>query len=227
VFAFALAVMIVATLVPAIRAARQSTVTALNDSARTPRRRERAIRLTAHLPVPLLLGMRLAVRRPRRLLLNAVSIAVTTSGLVAVMTYRATWGTWRADSGVTQATTVISAMLVILAAVNVAFISWTTALEARHTAALARALGATPDQITTGLAAAQLIPALFGALLGIPGGIAFYEIPETGGPTTLPSPLWLLAMMVVILLVIATLNLVPTRIGIRRPVADALRTEAA
>jgi putative ABC transport system permease protein len=226
VVAFALTVAILATLVPAIRAARQSTVAALNDSARTPRRRGIAIRLTAHLPTPLLLGVRLAARRPRRLLLNALSIAVTTSGLVTVMTYHATSGKWLADPGMTQATTIISAMLVILAAVNATFIAWTTALDARHTAALARALGATPDQITTGLAAAQLIPAVIGALLGIPGGIALYEIPKTGGTTTLPSPLWLLAMVVVILFVIALLSLVPTRIGMRRPVTEALQTEA-
>jgi ABC-type antimicrobial peptide transport system permease subunit len=127
----------------------------------------------------------------------------------------------------TQATTIISAMLIVLAAVNATFIAWTTALDARHTAALARALGATPDQITAGLTAAQLIPALIGALLGIPGGIALYDIPKTGGTTTVPSPLWLLAMVAVILLVIAILSLVPTRIGIRRPVAEALRTETA
>jgi putative ABC transport system permease protein len=227
VVAFALAVAILATLVPAIRAARQSTVAALNDSARTPRRRETAIRLTAHLPAPLLLGVRLAIRRPRRLLLNALSIAVTTSGLVTVMTYHATSGKWLADPGMTQATTIISAMLIILAAVNATFIAWTTALDARHTAALARALGATPKQITTGLAAAQLIPALIGALLGIPGGIALYEIPTTSGTTTLPSPLWLLAMVVAILFGIAMLSLVPTRIGTSRSVAEALQPDAA
>ncbi len=227
VVAFALAVAIVATFVPAIRAARQSTVAALNDAARTPRRRETAIRLTAHLPAPLLLGVRLAVRRPRRLVLSALSVAVTTSGLVTVMTYHATSGTWLADPGMTQATTVISAMLIILAAVNATFIAWTTALDARHAAALARALGATPNQITAGLTAAQLIPAVIGAVLGIPGGIAVYEIPKTSGTTTLPSPLWLLAMVAAILLVIAMLSLVPTWIGIRRPVAEALQTAAA
>jgi ABC-type lipoprotein release transport system permease subunit len=227
VVALALTVAIVATLVPAIRAARQSTVAALNDSARIPRRRETATRLTAHLPAPLLLGVRLMVRRPRRLLLNALSIGVTTSGLVAVMTFHATSGKWLADPGMTQATTVISAMLIILAAVNAAFISWTTALDARHTAALARALGASPDQVTTGLAAAQLIPTLIGALVGIPGGIALYQIPKTGGPTTLPSPLSLLAMVVAILLVIATLSLLPIRTGIHRPIAEVLRTESA
>jgi ABC-type lipoprotein release transport system permease subunit len=227
VIAFALGVAAVATLVPGIRAARQSTVVALNDGARTPRRRERAIRLTAHLPVPLLLGVRLAMRRPRRMVLNTLSIAVTTSGLVTVMTYRATAGTWLADPVMTQATTVISLMLIILAAVNAVFVSWTTALDARHTAALARALGATVHQITSGLTAAQLIPALIGALLGIPGGIVLYETLKSSGPTTLPSPLWLIAMVVGINAIIAGLSLVPSRIGIRRPVAETLQTETA
>ena len=48
-----------ATLVPAVRAARTSTVSALADAARPPRRRARLIALSARLPVPLLLGLRL------------------------------------------------------------------------------------------------------------------------------------------------------------------------
>src|SRR6266536_1266076 len=80
VVALALAVAIVATFVPAVRAARQSTVAALDDSARVPRRRAAVIRLSAHLPAALLLGARLAVRRPRRLLLSVFSVAVTASG---------------------------------------------------------------------------------------------------------------------------------------------------
>jgi hypothetical protein len=110
---------------------------------------------------------------------NALSIAVTTSGLVAVMTFHATSGTWLADPGMTRATTIISVTHVILAAVNATFISWTTALDARH-AALARALGATPNQIVFGLMTAHLIPVLIGAMLGIPGGIALYQIPKDG-----------------------------------------------
>ena len=77
-------------------------------------------------------------------------------------------------AGVAQATTVIAVMLVSLAAVNAAFVAWTTVLDTRHSAALARALGATSEQITSGLSGAQLLPALLGALLGIPGGIGFY-----------------------------------------------------
>jgi putative ABC transport system permease protein len=58
--------------------------------------------------------------------------------------------------------------------------AWTTALDARRPAALARALGATPAQVTTGLSVAQLLPALAGALLGIPGGIGINDAESMG-----------------------------------------------
>jgi ABC-type lipoprotein release transport system permease subunit len=227
VVAMALAVAIVATFVPAIRAARQSTVTALEDSARAPRRRAAVIRLSAHLPTPLLLGVRLAVRRPRRLLLSVFSVAITASGLVAVLVLHATAAGWSLGPQLARATTIVSVMLVVLAAVNAVFIGWTTALEARHPAALARALGATPKQITTGLSAAQLLPALVGALLGIPGGIGIYDAAKNGGATTIPPALWLVVMVVVTLLAVAVLTAVPASVGARRPVAEVLQAEAA
>jgi ABC-type lipoprotein release transport system permease subunit len=225
--ALALGVATVATLVPAIRASRQSTVTALNDSARGPRRRDAVIRFSGHLPVPLLLGVLLAARRPRRLLLSVFSVAVTVSGLVTVMIVHATSARFALGPGVAQATTVISVMLVVLTAVNAAFIAWTTLLDARHSAALARALGATPKQITAGLTGAQLLPALLGSLLGIPAGIGFYTVAKTGpGVTALPSPLSLVALVVAILIVIAVFIAIPTRLGVHQPVAQILQTGA-
>jgi putative ABC transport system permease protein len=186
------------------------------------------IRLSAHLPGTLLFGVRLAFRRPRRLLLSVFSVAVTTSGVVAVLILHATSATWSLGLQVTRATTVISVMLIVLAAVNAIFIAWTTALEARHPAALARALGATPEQVTIGLSVAFLPSALLGALLGIPGGIAIYEVAKSGGEaTTLPSALWLLVMVVVTVLVITLLTAIPTRMGARRSVAEVLQAEAA
>jgi ABC-type lipoprotein release transport system permease subunit len=155
-----------------------------------------------------------------------LSVAVTTSGLVAVLILRATSATWSLGPQVTRATTIISVMLVLLAAVNAVFIAWTTAIDARHPTALARALGATPAQITTGLSVALLPPALLGALLGIPGGIGIYAAPKKGGPTALPSALWLVGMVVLTLLIIAVLTAVPTRIGARRAVAEVLQAEA-
>lgn len=227
VLALALAVAILATFVPAIRAARQSTVAALNDSARPPRRRAWVIELSARLPAPLLLGVRLAARRPRRLVLSIFSIAVTTSGLVTVLIIHATASNWSLGPQVMRVTTIISSMLIALAAVNAIFIAWTTALDARHSAALARALGATSQQITTGLTTAQLLPALVGVLLGIPGGIAIYNNPNHTGATALPPALWTVATIVLTLLAIAALTAVPTRISARRAVADVLQAEAA
>lgn len=227
VVAVALAVAIVATFVPAIRAARQSTAAALDDAARPPRRSAAMIRLSSHFPAALLLGARLAVRRPRRLLLSVFSVAVTTSGVVAVLILHATSATWSLGPQVAEATTMISIMLILLAAINAIFIAWTTALEARHPAALARALGATPQQITTGLSVAFLPSALLGALLGIPGGIGIYDAAKSGGTTTLPSALWLAVMVVLTLLVITALTAIPTGIGARRSVAEVLQSEAA
>ena len=226
VVALALAVAVAATFVPAIRAARKSTVAALEDAARAPRRHSAVVRLSAHLPAPLLLGVRLAVRRPRRLLLSAFSIAVTTSGLVVVLIWHATAGSFL-GARVTQATTIISVMLVILAGVNTVFIAWTTALDTRRPAALARALGTTPGQITAGLSAAQLLPALAGGLLGIGGGIAIYEGPRNGAGTATVLPVASIAVLVAgILLAVAVLTAIPARIGARRAVADALQADS-
>ncbi|MEN3362585.1 MAG: putative transport system permease protein [Mycobacteriales bacterium] len=228
VVALALAVAVLATFAPAVRAAGQSTVAALNDSARQPRRRATVIKLSAHLPAPLLLGARLAARRPRRLLLSTFSVAVTTSGLVLVailVTHASTAGKYL-DPRVTQATTIISVMLAVLAAVNAVFVAWTTALDTRHPAALARALGATPGQITIGLSTAQLLPALLGTLLGIPGGIGIYAAAKNGpDPLTLPPAWWFASLSLATLLIIAVLTAVPTRIGARRPAAQILQAE--
>ena len=64
-----------------MRAARTSTVSALADAARPPRRTGWLIAISARLPVPLLLALRVAARRPRRVVLAVVSIAITVSGI--------------------------------------------------------------------------------------------------------------------------------------------------
>jgi putative ABC transport system permease protein len=83
VIAVALAVAAAATLVPAMRAARTSTVRALADSARPPRRGAWTIAISARLPAALLLGLRITGRRPRRVVLSVVSIAITATGIAA------------------------------------------------------------------------------------------------------------------------------------------------
>jgi hypothetical protein len=85
----ALAVAVLATLAPATQAARTSTVSALADSARPPRRGAMLVALSTRLPVPLLFGVRLAARRPQRLVLGILSVAVTVAGIVAILIERA------------------------------------------------------------------------------------------------------------------------------------------
>ena len=224
VVALSLAVAIVATFVPAVRAARQSTLTSLNNSARPPRRNVALTTLSAHLPPTLLLGVRLVARRPRRLVLTVFSVAVTTSGLVAVMIVRTRSAMWSLGPQVARATSIITIMLIVLAAVNAVFIAWTTALETRAPTTLARALGATPGQITAGPALAFLPPALLGAVLGIAGGTGIFEAARSGpGHTALPPTMSLAALVGLTGIVIAVLTCIPTRISARRPVADMIR----
>src|SRR5262249_25704439 len=87
VVAAAVAGALAATPVPPLRAARPGAVGAMADAARAPRRRAVLIRASARLPVPLLFGLRLVARRPRRAILGAVSIAVTVTGVVAVLAF--------------------------------------------------------------------------------------------------------------------------------------------
>ena len=233
----ALAVAAVATLLPAVRAARTSTVPALADAARPPRRRGWLVALSARLPVPLLLALRLAGRRPRRVLLSVFSVAVTVSGIVAVLIVHAHddqrygAGAALADPRIVrlnQVMMVFTVALVALAAVNALLITWAMVVDARRSSAVARALGATPGQVSAGLSGAQMLPALAGALLGIPGGFGLVEavaVRKTGSAIITPPMWWLAATVIGTVVVVAVLTAVPARIGTRRSVASVLQAE--
>jgi ABC-type antimicrobial peptide transport system permease subunit len=238
VAAAALAVALAATLVPAIRAARISTIRALADAARPPRRRAALIAAAARLPVPLLLGLRLAARRPRRAVLSAASIAITVTTIVAVLAFRQYARNAQHGYGLSglanpqtardsQVLLAITVALVILAAINAIFIAWATVVDARRPSALSRALGATPEQVTTGLSATQLLPALPGAILGIPLAIGLDAAVSSGQALPIPPAWQLLAVVLATLLVVAGLTAIPARIGARRPVAEILQSELA
>ena len=239
VVGLAVVVALAATLLPAIRAARSSTVDALNDVARPPRRRRKLIGLSNRLPVPALFGLRLVARRPRRALLSAANIAVTVTGIVAVLTFHA-YADDRLSgaSAVTaaglsdpvinrdeQMLTVITVMLVTLAVLNALFTTWATVLDARHSSALMRALGARARQVTSGLVVAQVLSALPGAILGVPLGFGLFTAAVHGG--ALPPKSWLVATVIGTLIAMASLTVVPAQLGTRQPVAEVLASEAA
>ena len=77
-----------------------------------------------------------------------------------------------------------------------------------------------------GLAITQVIPALPGAILGLPLGLGLYKV-AAHGVSGLPPVLWLVAAVLGTVVVVAALTSVPARIGLRRPVAEMLQTEAA
>jgi putative ABC transport system permease protein len=108
----------------------------------------------------------------------------------------------------------------MLAAVTIITITWTTALEARPTMAVARTLGATPGQITAGLSTAQLLPTVPGAVIGIPLGVVL------SGGVIMPPAWWLFTATFVLLLVTAALTALPARLAARRSVARTLSAEA-
>jgi ABC-type lipoprotein release transport system permease subunit len=236
VTAVALGVVVIACCVPVVHAARTSTVRALADAGRPPRRTAWLIAASARLPVPLLLGFRVAARRPRRVVLSTASIFVTVTGIVAVLAARAVnnqdaqlvGGTDPGNDRLNQVLLVITVTLLALAAVNAIFVTWATALDAKHSSALARALGATPQQVSTGLSVAQVLPALVGSVLGIAGGLALFAGVGGGGDGVTGPPLWqLLAVVPLTVLGVAALTTIPARLGARRPTAEILQAELA
>jgi ABC-type antimicrobial peptide transport system permease subunit len=239
VVGLAIVVSLAATLVPAIRAARGSTVDALNDVGRPPKRRGALIRMSGRLPIPALFGLRLVARRPRRAILSGANVAVTVTGLVAVIAFHGyANGKLKGSSALTagglsdpvvnrdeQMLAIITIMLVTLAVLNALFTTWATVLDARRSSALMRALGARASQISSGLVLAQVLSALPGAILGIPLGLLLFKAAVHGG--TLPPPLWLATVLVGTPAAMAGLTIVPAGIGARQPAAEALQLEAA
>jgi ABC-type lipoprotein release transport system permease subunit len=229
----AIGVAMLASFVSAVRAARTSTVHALADSARRPRRTRWLIALSTRLPVPLLLGLRVIARRPRRVLLGVASIAVTVTGIVVVLAGHAAMASdWEGPSRLdpqadraNQVLLVITLVLIGLAAINAIVITWAAALDARHASALARALGATPGQVSAGLSAAQVLPASAGTVLGVAGGLALWA--ALSNDEAKPTYWQLLAVVAGTVLVVAALTTIPARIGARRPIAEILKAELA
>jgi putative ABC transport system permease protein len=229
------------TLVPAIRAARTSTMRSLANPARPPRRAGLVIAISARLPVPLLLGLRLAARRPGRAVLAAAGLSVTVAAVVVALWMEA--GIRGDTAQVAESlgehaitydklrlvTYVFIAALVALALVNAVLVAWTTALDNARNSALARALGASPRQVTAGLTVASLLPAVAAVAVGIPAGFAAFGAAASaaGGASNSPTPAaaGLLALLPVTLLLVAVLTTIPSHLANQRPAVEALRAD--
>jgi ABC-type transport system, involved in lipoprotein release, permease component len=233
----AVAVAVLSTLGPTLRAMRTATVPALAASAHQPRRRPRLNALSALLPTPLLLGLRLTARRPGRAVLQACSTATTVVAITALLAVHAQRERGYGLDGSTALPNLrglhdrrlmiaITVLLIALAIVNILTFTWTTAMEARATMAIVRTLGATPGQVAAGLSAAQLLPSLPGAVLGVPLGFLMYLSFRVGN--TIPPRLsWMAGVALATLVVTAALTVLPARLAARRSVAATLSAETA
>jgi energy-coupling factor transporter ATP-binding protein EcfA2 len=81
------------------------------------------------------------------------------------------------------------------------------------------------EQVTAGLSAAQVLPALAGALAGIAGGFGLFVAVSSQGSASQPPAWWLAAVVIGTVIVIAGLTAIPARFGARRPVAEILQGE--
>ena len=232
-----LGVTLLASFIPARRAAKAATMRSLTDAAHPPRRAPWLLAASAALPTPLLVGLRLAARRPRRAILAAASIAITVATIVAVLIfeqYARTASQRLGSSAIANPKTsrdshvlfVIAVMLTVLAAINIAFLAWAAAIDSRRPLAIVRSIGATPRQARTALVSAQLAPAAAGGLVGVPLGIGLYAATSSSHTIPLP-PAWTLATATaVVLLVAATVATIPARRDTNRPAGSLLKSDS-
>ena len=240
VVALAVALSMLAAWIPSIRAARTSTTSALADSARVPTRRPLFVAAAAHLPVPLLLGLRLAARRPRRMLLTLVSVAITTTTIVAVLSIRAHEGLAPSVSprqfSIAYNPNTANTDAVLCGPHHRGPRSLGLGERARHhlgdVGGLAKATrgrscarcdhGAAGAR---GLSTALLIPAVPGAIVGIPLGLLFVTAASHGSRATTPSALWLACTGLCVVAAIGVLSAIPARIEARRSAVTVLGSD--
>ncbi|MEV4569101.1 FtsX-like permease family protein [Nonomuraea sp. NPDC049419] len=233
----AVVVAVLSTLRPTLHALRTATVTALGAGVRRPRHRPWLTALSALLPTPLLLGLRLTARRPGRAVLQACATAVTVITLIALLALQAQHNRGYGLNGSSalpnlrgehdrQVLLAVTVLIVVLAVVNTLILTWTTAMDARLNLAIAQAVGATPGQVAAGLSVAQLLPAVSGALAGVPLG-TFMNLLFSARNAVAPPAWGLFAVAAAAVVVTAALVALPARLAARRPVAPTLSAEAA
>lgn len=233
--ALALLVTLTGTLGPVLRTVRSSTVDTLADPAHLTAYRPRLMAMTAYLPTPLLIGVRLIARRPGRAALSAVGTAATTVMVTAVLTFQVSLEADTAQGTSTvqeirnavtgQVMLGVTVALVALSVLNTVFVSWSTAVRARRALAVTRTLGATPGQVIAALCTAQLLPAVGAITVGIPIGIGLFAL--FSAVVVTPPASWLAAVVPAVLLAVAALTALPAWLHTRSPAARVLNTEPA
>jgi putative ABC transport system permease protein len=247
VVAVAISVVLVATVRPALRGVRRSTLQSLSSNTRPPHRAGRLIRAIARLPLPLPIGLGLhaATRRPGRFIANTfgltIGIALVIAGLAlrtGVQTFGRRGLSLNDPDPISLAATAanldrlstlgftIAAFLIALAVINAVIAAVFSAHDSARNHAILRTLGTTPAQTVTAFLVAHLAACLLACATGIPLGIALYNAirGQTLGPIDL-TPLTYIGVSLTALLLYAAIALTPARLLARRPITPQLAYE--
>ena len=246
VVAIATGVVLLATVRPALRAVRNSTLRALSSNARPPHPAGRLVRALAKLPLspPIGLGLRSAARRRGRFLANVLGLTIGVAMVIAALALRTAVDTAR-DQGLSldnpdpislaaeiaetdRLSTlglVIAAFLVGLALINAIVAAVFSAQDSARNHAILRAVGTTPGQIVTAFLVAHLAACLLACALGIPLGIALYSAVRGALDPIELTPLTYIATGLAVLVLYAAIAFIPARLLARRPVTPQLAYE--
>ena len=245
VAAVAVAVVLLGTVQPAFRGIRRSTLRSLASGTRPPRRAGRLPRLAAMagLPLPGVLGLRSAWRRPGRLLSNAAGLTLGVAMIVVAVALRhsldlltvrpAAAGRAASDVAVAilydQIRAIIlgtAGLLLALATINAFIVATFAARDAARNHAVLRAVGGTPRQTAAALIVSQLGACAIALVAGIPLGLGLWRLMDGGDlPPASVSALSLLLLAVAVPLVFIAIVSVPARLLARRPVTPFLTYE--
>jgi putative ABC transport system permease protein len=246
VAAVAVAVVLLGTVRPAFRGIRRSTLRSLASGARPPRRPGRVARLAASagMPLPGVLGMRSAWRRPGRLLTNATGLTLGVAMIVVALALRDSLDLLNprgAGSGhvATDAIAVAilydqiraiilgtAGLLLALATINAFIVATFAARDAARNHAVLRALGGTPRQTVATLIVSQLAACAIALVAGIPLGLGLWSLMDGGDlPPASVSALSLLVLAVAVPLGFTAIVSIPARLLARQPVAPLLTYE--
>jgi putative ABC transport system permease protein len=246
-FAVTTAVVVLATVRPALRGVRRSTLRSLGSTTRPPHRTGRLSHALTGLPLPLpvWLGLRAANRRRGRFLANTLGLTVGITLLITALALRTGVDHFHRQSlsidgsdAISHAADVanqdrvsslgftIAALLIALALINATVAAVFAAHDHARNHAIMRTVGTTPGQTVTAFLVAQLTACLLACALGIPLGIAFYESSTRGplGPIGL-SVLTYIATIVAALTLYAIIAAIPARLLARRPITPQLAYE--
>jgi putative ABC transport system permease protein len=244
----AAAVVVLATVRPAVRGLRHSTVRSLSSGARPPRRPGHMARWAATPGLPLVgvLGLRSAWRRPGRLLTNAVGLSLAVAMIVVAAGLRPSLARLDAagaasaspgealsaaavDTLYEQVRTIVlgtAGLLLVLATINALIIAALAARDSARNHATLRAVGATPRQTTATLVVSQLGASLLAVAAGLPLGLGLWSVMDGGDLPPVPVPTTtLLAIAAIVPLVFAALVTLPARHWAHQPPARALTYE--